>query len=146
MNWLISEVKSWMWLRGKSACWNLLISSDWCPPSRDFLVISEKKKEKMILDQFELKNMALRFENSAWTTGCFDMYSFFLEHCRFKFRPYLLPICMFIFFRWTFPFCLWLEWCFIFFWSFAQLSLVFSQRPNTKADSTMKQLNSFTCV
>ena len=31
----------------------------------------------MILDQFELKNMALRFENSAWTTECFDMYSFF---------------------------------------------------------------------
>ena len=42
-----------------------------------FLVISEKKKENMILDQFEFKNMALRFETSALTTECFDMYSFF---------------------------------------------------------------------
>ena len=43
----------------------------------------------MILDQFELKNMALRFENSAWTTECLDMYSFFLEHGRFMPRHYL---------------------------------------------------------
>ena len=34
-------------------------------------------KNGLKLDQLKLKNIALRFENSAWTTECFDMYSFF---------------------------------------------------------------------
>ena len=58
----------------------------------------------MILDQFELKNMALRFENSAWTTECFDSFKAFALHlvdlCS---DPSSLRICMFIFFLY-FPF------------------------------------------
>ena len=96
MNWLTSEVKSCMWLKGKSACWNPLISFDWCPPSTAFFSYFRKEEGK-----YDSRPIWIKKYGPSVRKLCLDDWMlwyvfFFLEHGRFMFRPYLLRICMFI--------------------------------------------------